>query len=95
MAVIEQLVKTVTAKKQVALKASGITNSPTMKKKLQFYSGAMSAMKHTFEKLKKTLQVKENTTGEGKHKCQVLAALLSILKKHWMMKNMNREVGIR
>ena len=87
-AVIEQLVKTATPKKQAALKASGITSSPTTKKKLQFYSGAMSSMKHTFEKLKK------NTTSEGKHKRRVLAASLGILKKHRMMRNVSREVGI-
>ena len=49
----------------------------------------MSSMKHTFEKLKK------NTTSEGKDKRRVLAASFGTLKKHRMMRNVSREIGIR
>ena len=45
-------------------------------------------MKHTFNKLK------SNTTKEGKYRRGVLAAFLGALKKHKMMRNASREIGV-
>ena len=46
-------------------------------------------MKHTFNTLK------SNTTKEGKYRRRVLAASLGVLKKHKMMRDASREIGVR